>query len=461
MRKIFVHIGLEVHCQLLNNTKIFSGCKINSLDRYTLAYPGTLPVVNEKSVEFAVRFALALDCKINKKSRFDRKHYFYKDLPKGYQLTQNEIPLAENGKVMLPSNTEIPVTRIHIEEDAGKTNRKDNEIAVDYSRAGVPLIEIVTPPKIKIPEDASSFVKEIKNIAVILGINNGNLQNAEIRCDANVSVSYVQDKPGAKVEIKNLNSFKFIRDALKFEIERQSELLRNGQKISECTMTYNEQKRRTEEQRKKETVSDYRYLPEPDIPPLIITDRLIEKMLKDIPELPFEIRKKLKKEYDLQPGNIELLIEDTRLLDYYYSFSKEGIVNISIFNSLFFNNLRVVYNKKNKLPKIEYFLYVCEEYQKRNIPKTKLNIIIEKSIEEKTHPKTIINKYNYRIINDENIIRDFAQSVINEYPEKYNELISGNRKMKGFFIGHIISKSEGLAEPKIVENIINRLSDIH
>ncbi len=461
MNKIFVFIGLEVHCQLHTRTRLFSDSEIAAdapanitADRYTFGYPGTLPLLNKEAVYKAVKLALALNCKINKQSRFDRKHYFYYDLPKGYQITQNFHPLAYDGKLSLPDENMIKIQKLHIEEDAGKTIIKEDGKIIDFNRAGIALAEIVTYPDIKSPEDAAFFMKEIRNIAVILNLNKGNLQSGEIRCDANISVSFNAGKPGKKVEIKNLNSFKFIRDALKYEIKRQSCLLMNNDIINEETRTYDEKKKITVPMRKKEDTLDYRYIPEPDLPPLVIDKNEIEKLQRSMPRLPVELRKLLKHKYKISDKEAEILIEDGELLEYYFKFSDFETDAMSLFNAIFFNRVRPLIIKYKLFPEVKDVFYVLKSVMNQIIPKGKIDDILERVILEKKDARKIIEENEYYMINDENRINEIIQKVAEENKQQYESYQNGNLKLIGFLTGKVNVYSGGLANPDKVKEML-------
>ena len=322
-----VVIGLEVHAQLLTETKIFasSSASINEspnahIDPVTLGMPGSLPVLNKRVVEYAIKAGLATNCEIEKKSIFARKHYFYPDLPKGYQISQYELPICTNGNLSIKvsdpkkgdTEQKIRLNRIHLEEDAGKSIHSTNEpfSLVDLNRAGVPLIEMVTEPDLSSAEEAIAFLKQLRQIVCHLGICDGNMDQGSFRCDANISLKPSGQKElGTKVEIKNINSFRFVERAIDYEISRQKILLEQDEEIVQETRLWDEQKSVTRSMRSKEEAEDYRYFPDPDLLPLIVDEDWIDKIKSSLPELPYEILNRFQNMYSLDLDTATLLSE--------------------------------------------------------------------------------------------------------------------------------------------------------
>lgn len=465
MIKNIVNIGLEIHCQLITNTKLFSNCIADentqpnkNIDYYTLGYPGTLPLLNKKVVEYALKASVALNSKINNISRFDRKNYFYHDLPKNYQITQNEIPLAINGYLLLPNNKKINIHRIHIEEDAGKSIYKNDELLIDYNRAGIALIEIVTFPEIQNGNDAAIFVKEIKNIMKILGINSGDLQKGAIRCDANISLQNNDGGLGNKVEVKNLNSFKYIKDAIEFEIKRQMKCKSNNIPIIKETRTYDEKLKETIPIRTKEDDKDYMYLPEPDIPDLVIKDDDIEKIKDAIPKLPAYIRKKLQEKYNIKKSNIEIFIEYPEFLEYFYKVNNSYYFeNQQLINSIFITAVYQYYNKYNDFPSHEILYSIYKGINENQIPKSAIKIILDKAKSDKLNYTEIIENHNLKLMNTENELLNYCETSINENPKTYDKYINGRKNLIGFFIGDVIKRTKGRADPIKTKEILMKL----
>ncbi len=321
-----VFIGLELHAQLLTNTKMFCGCK-NSFGQepnlltcpVCLGLPGALPVVNKKAVELALKFAMATSCKVNKHSWFDRKNYFYPDLAKGYQITQFFKPLAQSGKIKLESEKTIRINDIHLEEDSARSIHYEDYVKndlsyLDFNRSGVPLLEIVTEPELQNAEEVIEFLKKIIRIMQYLKICDGKLQDGSLRCDLNISVSENSEvSPDWKVEIKNLNSMKAIKKTVKYEVAREIKSIEKSKKLKQQTRKWNETKQITELLRSKEKDYDYRYFPDPDLPPLDIEKSCLEEVEGELPELPSQKKNRFEQKYHLDSGTIELLIRKRKL----------------------------------------------------------------------------------------------------------------------------------------------------
>ncbi|MFM6041707.1 MAG: Asp-tRNA(Asn)/Glu-tRNA(Gln) amidotransferase subunit GatB, partial [Dolichospermum sp.] len=333
-------IGLETHCQLSTNTKIFSSSSTafgadpnTNIDPVCMGLPGVLPVLNAKVLEYAVKTGLALNCQIARYSKFDRKQYFYPDLPKNYQISQYDLPIAEHGWIEIellddtgnPKRKRIGITRLHMEEDAGKLVHAGSErlsgssySLVDYNRAGVPLVEIVSEPDLRTGQEAAEYAQELRRIVRYLGVSDGNMQEGSLRCDVNISVRPVgQEKFGTKVEIKNMNSFGAIQRAIQYEIERQIEALENGEAIAQETRLWEEGSQRTISMRSKEGSSDYRYFPEPDLPPLEVTAAQLAAWESELPELPAHKRSRYEAEFELTGYDARVLAEDRSVAEYF------------------------------------------------------------------------------------------------------------------------------------------------
>src|SRR6266851_5431835 len=323
-------IGLEVHAQLLTRSKIFCGCSTqfgappnHNTCPVCLGMPGVLPVLNKRVVEFAIRAGLALGCSIRKTSVWSRKNYFYPDLPKGYQITQYDLPICEKGRLTIDLDgkaREIRITRIHMEEDAGKSvhDAGGGESLVDLNRAGVPLLEIVSEPDIRSSEEAAEYLRTLREVLVYLGINDGNMEEGSFRCDANVSVRRKgASELGQRTELKNMNSFRFVRQAIDYEITRQIALLESGGKVVQETRLWDTQRNVSRPMRSKEDAHDYRYFPEPDLPALHVADALIEEVRKSLPELPKAKAQRFQSQYGLAAYDVKILCADPLLADFF------------------------------------------------------------------------------------------------------------------------------------------------
>src|SRR5262245_1923082 len=333
-------IGLEIHAQLQTATKIFCGCSTSfgappntHVCPVCLGFPGALPVLNRTAVDFAVRAALALDCTVQPRSVFARKNYFYPDLPKGYQISQYELPLATGGGLEIDvagGRKHVRLTRIHMEEDAGKSLHEgfadsDRRTYLDYNRAGVPLIEIVTEPDLRASVEAATFFEKLRQILLWLGVNDGNLEEGSLRCDANVSIRPVgQTTLGTKAEVKNVNSFRYLQKALDYEIERQIDVIEHGGRVVQETRLFDSAQGRTYSMRSKEEAHDYRYFPEPDLPPLVIDDARRDGIAATLPELPEARKMRLISEYGIPVYDADLLTETRGLADYFEQAARQS-----------------------------------------------------------------------------------------------------------------------------------------
>src|SRR5438094_6991630 len=328
-------IGLEVHVQLLTVTKIFCSCSTRFGDPpntnvcpVCLGLPGALPVLNRKAVEYAVLAAMALNCRINETSIFARKNYFYPDLPKGYQISQYDKPLAEYGWIDVPGSKKIGITRVHLEEDAGKSLHEgfpdsDEKTAIDLNRTGVPLIEIVSEPDIASPDEAYEYLTRLKEIILYTGVSDCNMEEGSLRCDANVSVRLRGEKKfGTKTEVKNVNSFRFIREALEYEIDRQIDVVDSGGKVTQETRLYNSVEGKTYSMRSKEQAHDYRYFPEPDLLPLVVDEKWRAEIHATLPELPEARRKRMMADYGITAQDAHVLTLTKSLADQFESAAK-------------------------------------------------------------------------------------------------------------------------------------------
>ncbi|MFB0509629.1 MAG: Asp-tRNA(Asn)/Glu-tRNA(Gln) amidotransferase subunit GatB, partial [bacterium] len=316
-------IGMEVHVQLKTLSKLFCSCAVeygaqpnSNVCPVCLGLPGVLPVLNNHAVELAIKLGLALNCDITEYSRFARKHYFYPDLPKGYQITQYQEPLARNGNIEIDGNR-IRINRIILEEDSGKSMHCGTETLVDFNRCGVPLIEIVTEPDLRNPEQAIGYLQHLRRILQYLEVSDADMEKGHFRCEPNISVHPEGAKFGTRTELKNLNSLRNVRDALEYEIKRQSEILKSGEKVIQETLYWDEAKMVTGSMRGKEESEDYRYFPEPDLPPLLITKDEIEKLRQELPVLPEKRKEYFIKELGLTEANAKVLISDKAIADYF------------------------------------------------------------------------------------------------------------------------------------------------
>lgn len=467
-------IGLEVHAQLLTESKIFSasstrfGSEPNSqTDPVVLGMPGVLPVLNRKAVDFTIKMGLATHCRIASFSRFARKHYFYPDLPKGYQISQYELPLCSGGYVDMELDEgrvkHIGLIRIHLEEDAGKSIH-DPAIAgedtlVDLNRSGVPLIEIVTSPDIRTPHEAYLFLMRIRQLVTYLDICDGNMEEGSLRCDANLSVRPKgAGRLGVKTEVKNMNSFRNVERALTFEIERQIAILKEGGSIRQETMLWDADAGEVKPMRSKEEAQDYRYLPEPDIVPLKITRKWVEKIRATLPELPVEKKERFIRQYRLPAYDASVLTSSKELADYYEAVAAKSRDAKLASNWIMGEVLRVLKDRKIEIGE---FPVPAEDFSRL------LNLISEEVISQRTaknlfeeiitsggKPHEIVVKKGLAQVSDSNIIAEIIEKVIEENRKQVEEYKSGKEKIFGFLMGRVMKEFKGKANPAIVSKIL-------
>ena len=464
-------IGLEVHAQLLTETKLFCGCSTKFGNKpntnvcpVCLGHPGVLPVLNKRAVEFAVMMGIATNCNINRHSIFARKNYFYPDLPKGYQISQYEEPLCENGFLKITTKDgvqkNIRIKRIHLEEDAGKSiHDKSDTTLIDVNRCGVPLIEIVTEPDISSPEEAYLYLTKIKQIVQYLEICDGNMEEGSLRCDANISVRLKGDKNlGVKTEIKNMNSFRNVEKALEYEINRQIDALEDGEEIIQQTLLWNADLEHAYPMRTKEEEHDYRYFPDPDLIPLFISDEWYNKIYHSIPELPDARSNRFIESYSLPKYDAEILTQEKDIAEYYEMVAKNSRDYKSASNWIMVDVMSIL-NSKNI--SIKEFTIQPENLSKlinlisdgvisSKIAKEVFQIILERNQD----PEIIVKEKNLIQISDEKTILEIVKKVIETNPDQLNEYLSGKEKVVGFFVGQIMKLTQGKANPQIVNKIL-------
>ncbi len=462
-------IGLEVHIQLLTKTKIFCGCSTDfgappntHVCPVCMGMPGVLPVLNKKVVEYAIKLGLALNCRINKFSRFARKNYFYPDLPKGYQISQYELPILEGGAVEIFINggyKKIALERIHMEEDAGKTVHKPDGSYVDFNRAGVPLLEIVSKPVMHTPEEAGEYLKSLRRIVRYLGICDGNMEEGSLRCDANVSVRIKgEDKLGTKTELKNMNSFKHVEKALEYEIERQIDVLKEGGKVIQQTRLWDEKSGITKPMRSKEESFEYRYFPDPDLVPLIIDDKWIDDVRKTLPELPKEKLERFIEEYGIKPEDARVLVEERELAEYFERAAKESKEPQSVANWILSELLGYLNRDgkeiKDTLIKPEQIGKLVELVEKGIISGKIAKTVFKEMYNSGDDPEKIVKEKGLIQITDRGEIEKLVEEVLESNPKAVEQYKAGKKNTIGFFVGQIMKKTKGKANPKIVNELL-------
>jgi aspartyl-tRNA(Asn)/glutamyl-tRNA(Gln) amidotransferase subunit B len=468
-----VVIGLEVHAQLVTKSKIFCGCSTtfgSAPNTQTcpicLGMPGVLPVLNQKAVEFAIKMGLATNCKISGFSKFARKNYFYPDLPKGYQISQFDLPICKHGyiEITLQNGLKkiIGITRIHLEEDAGKSihdpSLAGSDSLVDVNRCGVPLLEIVSEPDISDPEEAYAYLTAIKQILSYLEICDGNMEEGSLRCDANISLKPIgQKKFGTKTEMKNMNSFRNVERALTFEIERQNNLLERGEKIVQETLLWDADAGVARTMRSKEESHDYRYFPEPDLVPLTIAQNQIDRIKKSLPELPQVKKDRMIQQYQLTAEDAEIITSSKALASYYEELTKTCKDPKMASNWIIVDVLRVL--NENKI-NITDFQIDAERLGKL------LNLIIDKTISHRAaktvfealldsnkQPRTIVNERGLAQVSDLTKIEPIIEKILQESSEQVEQYRKGKTQVLSYFIGQTMKATNGKANPGLVSEI--------
>ena len=474
-----VVVGLEVHIQLMTKAKMFCHCSTDYIGKepntntcpVCLGLPGSLPVLNKKVLEFAIRTAVALNCKINQISRFHRKNYFYPDLPKAYQISQYDTPLGINGymEISLPESKEkcrIGITRVHIEEDAGKLVHEGNIASssyslVDYNRCGIPLAEIVTEPDFRSPEEARIFLIKLRSIVQHLGVCDGNMEEGSMRCDANISLRDAKTGAlGTKVEVKNMNSFKAVKKALQFEVNRQKKLLAEGEKIVQETRHWDESKNVTVSMRSKEEAHDYRYFPEPDLLPIKVDVKMIDNIRKCLPELPEARRERFIENYQIPKYDAEILTSTKSTGDYY-----EKATSLYHNGKVLSNWIMGELNRHLNEEKLEIedspispekLTGLLKLIDKGVISGKMAKEIFEKMFKTGRDASQIVKESGITQITDENELFGVIDNVIKKNPKSVDDFNEGKEKALNFLVGQVMRYTKGRAKPDFVFEAIKQ-----
>jgi aspartyl-tRNA(Asn)/glutamyl-tRNA(Gln) amidotransferase subunit B len=468
-------IGLEIHAQMKTNSKIFCGCSTSfgsPPNTHTcpvcLGMPGSLPVLNKKVVEFAIKVGLSTNSRINRVSQFARKNYFYPDLPKGYQTSQYDKPIIEEGFIDIEVEGEekrIGITRIHMEEDAGKLIHDEHEPVsyVDLNRTGTPLLEIVSEPDLRSPQEASAYLKKIHAILRYLDVCDGNMQEGSFRCDANISLRpFGQQEFGIRTELKNMNSFRNVQAALEYEVRRQRDLLLEGETVIQQTLLWNPDTGKTESMRGKEDAHDYRYFPCPDLVPVEIDDEWIERLRTTLPELPNQRRLRFVDEFDLPQYDAVILTESRELADYFEAavavFSQPKKISNWIMTELLRElkggDIGVCLVKPDQLGRL--LMMVEAGTISGKIAKS----VFSDMLENGKDPELIVKEKNLVQVSDESELLALVKEIIEKNPDQANEYRGGKTKLMGYFVGQLMQKTKGKANPKLANKLFSQeLSD--
>ena len=470
-------IGLEVHCQLSTQSKIFCECKTDfgaqqntQVCPVCLGMPGVLPVLNRRAVEFAIRMGLATHCRIAEHSIFARKNYFYPDLPKGYQISQYEEPLCEDGylEIELESGEKkrIHIIRIHLEEDAGKSVHaedyvSENETLIDLNRCGVPLIEIVSGPDIRSPREAYHYLVRIRQLVRYLEICDGNMEQGSLRCDANISVRPKgQDAFGVKTELKNMNSFRNVERALEYEIQRQIAMLERGEPIQQETLLWDAARNRVVPMRSKEYAHDYRYFPEPDLVPLMISSEWRQAIAAQLPELPVARRERFVRDYQLPEYDAAVLTEEKPVADYFEAVVKAGADAKQASNWVMGDVLRVLKEEKIEISafpvKPEALAEMIQLITDGTISSKLAKTVFEEMRKTQKSAKQIVEEKGLVQITDTGAIERVVDEVLAANPKEVERYRQGEEKLIGFFVGQVMRATRGKANPQMVNQLLRQ-----
>ncbi|MEO1094211.1 MAG: Asp-tRNA(Asn)/Glu-tRNA(Gln) amidotransferase subunit GatB [Cyanobacteria bacterium J06638_28] len=477
-------IGLETHCQLSTETKIFApsstefGADPNThIDPIVLGMPGVLPVLNQKVLEYAVKAGLALNCQIAPYSKFDRKQYFYPDLPKNYQISQFDLPIAEHGSLEIElvdkktkevTRKRIGITRLHMEEDAGKlVHAGSDRLAgstyslVDFNRAGVPLVEIVSEPDLRSGQEAAEYAQELRRIMRYLGVSDGNMQEGSLRCDVNISVRPVgQEKFGTKVEIKNMNSFSAIQKAIEYEIDRQIAAIEDGEKIVQETRLWEEGKQCTISMRSKEGSSDYRYFPEPDIPPIEVSSQQLKTWNSELPELPAHKRHRYETELGLSAYDARVLTDERSVTEYFETVVQQGSDPKMAANWITQDIAAYLNAEKREIADIalkpEMLAEMIKLIENATISTKIAKDLLPELLVKGGSTKAMVEERGLSQISDPKQIEAIIDEVLIAHPDELAKYRAGKKKLQGFFVGQIMKRTSGRVDPKLTNQLLSQ-----
>ena len=467
-----VVIGLEVHTQLKTNSKIFSGSSIaygaepnTQTSAVDIALPGVLPVMNMEAARLAVKFGLSIDAQINMTNVFARKNYFYPDLPKGYQISQMELPIVGFGQIDIDTPEGIKtigVTRAHLEEDAGKSLHEDfqGQTGIDLNRAGTPLLEIVSEPDMRSPAEAVSYLRKLHSLVRYIEICDGNMQEGSFRCDANVSVRpRGQEELGTRTELKNINSFRFVERAMEYEIERQIDILEDGGEVTQETRLYDSDKHETRSMRSKEEAHDYRYFPDPDLPPMVLDQAFLDEIKATLPELPTAKKARFESEFKLSPEDASLLTSSREIADYFEETARQSKAEKKIVANWMIGELFASLNKSeiditDSPINCSQFALLLDRIADNTLSGKTAKQVFAALWEQQGEVDEIIEAKGLKQITDTGAIEAIVDEVIATCPEQVQQLKDGNDKVIGFLVGQVMQKSKGKANPQMANQLL-------
>jgi len=466
-------IGLEVHAQMLTHTKLFCGCSSAfgaAPNHHTcpvcLGMPGVLPVLNTRVVEYAIRLGLALGCTVKKTSVWSRKNYFYPDMPKGYQITQFDQPICEWGQLSVDTpegDKTIRVRRIHMEEDAGKSvhDASVSETLVDLNRAGVPLLEIVSEPDLRSADEAVDYLKALRDVLVYLGVNDGNMEEGSFRCDANVSVMRKGATAyGQRVELKNINSFRFVKQAIDYEIARQVDLLESGGKIDQETRLYDPNRGETRSMRSKEEAHDYRYFPEPDLPPLHVTDAQLDEAARTLPELPRAKVSRFMSQYGLPAYDAKILCAERPMADYFEAVAQHHTDYKRLSNWCLGELLRLLKDEGGSVTTLRFstvqFANLLAAVEKGTISANAGKDVFGVMFRTGKEPEAIIEEKGLAQVSDTGAVEAVVDDILAKNADAVEKYRAGKKQMYGFFVGQVMKAMKGKGNPGLVNDLLKK-----
>ncbi len=468
-----VVIGLEVHAQLATRSKIFSGASTaygaepnTQAGLVTLGYPGVLPVLNREAVVMAARFGKAIEATVSRRSVFARKNYFYPDLPKGYQISQFELPIVEGGHIDIPlddgTEKRINLTRAHLEEDAGKSLHENLEgkTGIDLNRAGTPLLEIVSEPEMRSAREAVAYLRRVHQLVRYLGISDGNMQEGSFRCDANISIRPLgQEQLGTRTELKNLNSFRFIEKAINFEIERQIGVIEDGGEVFQETRLYDSDRDETRPMRSKEEANDYRYFPDPDLLPVVLDDAFIESVRSSLPELPDVKRARFVSEYGLKEADVEILASSRELADYFEQVADKSDGDAKLAANWVIGEMSAALNKDGigigeSRVAAQKLAELLSRIRDNTISGKMAKEVFEAMWQGEGSVDEIIEGRGLKQISDTGELDKIVAAVLADHPEQVEQYRAGKHKVLGFLVGQIMKATQGKANPGQVNELL-------